>query len=414
MAFTSDIFASRAAYLGAKLKSKGLQEYTIEEFCKWHGGPELNCLALEYLMGCNVLNLARIYELWGKEGCYKSAFAHWLAGMYFTSKGAPCLYMETENKYEGSLALEVLNGMNAEQFFRLLPVDTVEKMESHLKDNIKWIKDITAKDVVTMLLMIVDSIGLPSEETNAKFEENGFHERERPVEALLLTKLFHALPGMMRDLPLLLIYINHEKKENIKMGGRDVIAAKRSGADGMKFGQTVSIHLSKREGKANKTENYNWVNLKLYKNSVNESGRDVDMMVIHRQKDVEGTNMHFNIDESDAFFLATNKDLPREALLNAGVCDVKTATDAGCYSDSITGIKNKPAGVIMAAIRSDAVKMKKMREVLGITIHKTVPELLADGWFKDKIAKPEAKAEVKPKAAVKSVPPPVAPKKEGV
>lgn len=196
------------------------------EFRAHQWGVKLPHLMLEYLFGLNVLPHPSLIEMAGLPGSCKSAFLQYLLGMY-AEYGFSSLLIETEGKMSSTL-LESILGENVD-LVSLIPgplmqeewqaelLQVLKLYRKHYATTLKDNKKTKGKTPIAAPLLIgLDSLGgSPSSDSMATVDKDGSAGRSFPIEALKNKRYFEQVPTRIRDLPLTLIYTNHEKPEGM-------------------------------------------------------------------------------------------------------------------------------------------------------------------------------------------------------
>lgn len=196
------------------------------EYRNYQWGVPLPHLMLEYLFGLNVIPYPALIEAAGLPGSCKSALLQYLLGVYAAQDFSAAM-IETEGKMSSTL-LESILGENAEKVFILpgpLPqeewqselLQMLKLYRKHFAASLKEYKKSKGKTPLMRPMLIgLDSLGgSPSLDSIATVDKEGSAGRSFPIEALKNKRFFEQVPTRLRDLPLTLIYTNHEKPEGM-------------------------------------------------------------------------------------------------------------------------------------------------------------------------------------------------------
>lgn len=196
------------------------------EYRNYQWGVPLPHLMLEYLFGLNVIPYPAMIEVAGLPGSCKSAFLQYLLGVY-ASKELSSAMIETEGKMSSTL-LESILGEDAEKVFIMPGPLMQEEWQAELLQILKlyrkhyvaslkeYAKSKGKTPLMAPMLIGLDSLGgSPSSDSMATVDKEGSAGRSFPIEALKNKRFFEQIPTRLRDLPLTLIYTNHEKPEGM-------------------------------------------------------------------------------------------------------------------------------------------------------------------------------------------------------
>ena len=196
------------------------------EYRNYQWGVPLPHLMLEYLFGLNVLPYPALIEMAGPPGSCKSAFLQYLLGVYAKQDFSAAM-IETEGKMSSTL-LESILGDEAEKVFIMPGPLAQEEWQTELLQMLKQYRKFYAQSLkdyqkskgksslMSPMLIGLDSLGgSPSNDSMATVDKEGSAGRSFPIEALKNKRFFEQVPTRLRDLPLTMIYTNHEKPEGM-------------------------------------------------------------------------------------------------------------------------------------------------------------------------------------------------------
>ena len=268
------------------------------EFHKYQWGVKLPYLMMEYLFGLNVLPHPAIIELAGPPKSCKSAFLQYLLWL-LASQDMGTVLIETEGKMSNTLLASILQKYQDRVIIvpgPLLQEEWQNEMLILLKLYRKWYvnsvneakknkgKDKETPTIKPMLIGLDSLGGAPSELSVDAVDKAGSANRAFPVEAFKNKVYFEQLPTRIRDLPLTVVYTNHEKSEGM--------ATKSFGPPGpkertSKGGQTPDFFCGLRlffeqatkmkEVRSNVFQQT--LTIEVYKNSFNASGARIPLVM---------------------------------------------------------------------------------------------------------------------------------------
>ena len=196
------------------------------EYRNYQWGVPLPHLMLEYLFGLNVLPYPALIEMAGPPGSCKSAFLQYLLGVYAKQDFSAAM-IETEGKMSSTL-LESILGDEAEKVFIMPGPLAQEEWQTELLQMLKQYRKFYAQSLkdyqkskgksplMSPMLIGLDSLGgSPSNDSMTTVDKEGSAGRSFPIEALKNKRFFEQVPTRLRDLPLTMIYTNHEKPEGM-------------------------------------------------------------------------------------------------------------------------------------------------------------------------------------------------------
>ena len=204
--------------------------FVASDWGKYQWGIPLPNLMMERMFGLNVVPYPAIMEFAGPPHSAKSAMLQYMFDV-FLQQGFNAAMLETEG---GKVSATLMESILKERLQRLVmypKCGTQEEWQDKMTMTLKAYRKAYAESVKAKeknpelrleepLLMGLDSLGAaPSMESVKSVDTAGGHsDRSFPVEALKNGRYFSQLPTRMRDLPITLIYTNHETHK-IEEGG---------------------------------------------------------------------------------------------------------------------------------------------------------------------------------------------------
>lgn len=192
-------------------------------------GVPLPHLMLERLLGLNVMPYPALIEMAGLPGSCKSAFLQYLLGVY-AAQGFSSLMLETEGKMSSTLLESILQenldkvsiipGPLMQEEWQGELLNILKLYRKHYADQLKEYTRTKGKTALALPMLIgLDSLGgSPSSDSMGAVDKEGSAGRSYPIEALKNKRYFEQVPTRIRDLPLTLIYTNHEKPGGMDEG----------------------------------------------------------------------------------------------------------------------------------------------------------------------------------------------------
>lgn len=218
--------------------------FMASDFSKYQWGVKIPHLMMEYLVGLNVIPMPTIIELAGMPGSCKSAFLQYLMSIY-AKADMMAMMLETEGKMSNTLldsflreyadrVLIDIGPMSQEQWMAEL-LNALKNYRKAYSDALDKYLSGKKKDIelLTPFLVGLDSLGgAASEETIETTDRDKSVGRSYPIEALKNSRFFSQLPVRMRDLPMTLVYTNHEQTRLTEQKGPFAVQAPRSSQGG--------------------------------------------------------------------------------------------------------------------------------------------------------------------------------------
>ena len=382
--FTFAKMQETAAMARAIAKSGAISS-GLEAVKRFYGGPDLGSIALEYLLSSNVLPLGIILQLFGPEGSGKSTLAADLLNRCFLANGGEANLIDTEQKINESLMRGIIGDAPLQDGrFTVSRAPVLEQAQTVLTTLAKELNRLThgAKkgEDPHMLGIALDSFRVASQATIEAVLKNGHASKNFAVEANLWRQYLGAFMSLLQYSPMTLIIVNHQVEKESPMGYGKVYDV--GGGLALKFYETYRIQVKTIRKVSKVNEVYSDLCLTTFKNSNGEAKNQVNPRIVYRSPTLEEGSVLVDWSVADAALLA-GPDIPRSKLASEGVCNVKETAKSGLYSDDTLDLKGVPISEITAAIYADADRMKKLREILGITVNHTLDELYEDGWFRE-------------------------------
>ncbi len=362
------------------------------DFHKYQWGVPIPHLMMEYLFGLNVIPHPCIIELAGLPRSCKSAFLQALLRL-FAEKSYGAIMIETEGKMSSTLLASFLEEylsqvaivpgpllqeewqtemLSTLKLYRKFYVDSLKAYEKAQKA-----KKSTDGIMVSPLLLCLDSLGgSPSQSSVDTVNKVGSADRAFPVEALKNKIFFEQLPTRIRDLPLTLVYTNHEKPEG--MGETKTFGPPAPKERKTKGGVTPDFFCGLRIffEQATKVQEVGGrfrqnLNLEVCKNSFNRSGTRIQLTMEWTTAIDTATNeltqhTQFLWNKALAQWLAPSYDgynYDREAVKKFLTVTRTSDVKYSCKELKLTDV---PPEVIGDAIEANAEIKNKLRPYMGI------------------------------------------------
>lgn len=212
-----------AKLINASQEKRGVSGAIVAgDWSKYQWGVKIPHLMMEYMFGLNVIPYPAIIEIAGTPGSCKSAFLQYLLKVFAEQTFAACM-IETEGKMSNTLLSSILQ--EHEKSVVLYPGVTNQEawqsimttiLREYRKYYVATLKDYQKNkgELAKPLLLELDSLGAaPSIDSINAINKEGSASRQFPVEALKNSKYFAQLPARIIDLPVTIIYSNHEMQK---------------------------------------------------------------------------------------------------------------------------------------------------------------------------------------------------------
>jgi RecA/RadA recombinase len=371
--------------LGAMLddvKASGddLAAFSIGEAHKLIAGVPLPGLAFEYLIQNNVWPLGRVSQVLGTEGSFKSQFSIELARI-FIEHGGGCWLGEHESKMSPDWISSTI-GWDRQESYKVQWCDSMDEWQKYLQEiarrNKRFMmgtKSEPGPGAVYPLLFVVDSImGKAMIETQERVESAGVAGRDFPLEAKSLTVFMRTFPQRIARWPFHFMMINHLRPKKVQ--GSNVPERDRAGGRGKEFQESFEIEMEKA-GKIVTTQHDGVrVKIKVYKNSLGITGRQIYVNLRWWQEDdpeKEGgwrQVTQWDWDEATVELLAGERGLPAEEKVRIrGILDLSASTKTRKASSKRIGVsKDNPVSwsEMGRLIHENTEVMQELRRAFGI------------------------------------------------
>jgi hypothetical protein len=410
-----------------------LENALIDQFCKMKNGSEYikdtqdtmnltygieippRYLALQFLIGIDVLPLERSITLTGKQGAGKSVFG-WFLSSFISGKGGYTGFVDAENKTTWDQVHGIYRGMGKPtadgNFWRVAP-KTQEDMFSDLTTISSTMTSVCAKTHIKNpktgklddnpsygipLLYYVDSLScLSSEDSAIKSLEKGEHVpgysgMKQAGNLTHYLKIF--VPHFVNKWPAILLAINHDKDDNKEGGAPPSGFAKKEiytpGGVHKDFMYSLWIQVSRANsiGKHGVGEKRQGFTLKTLKSCFSEQGRQIGLLMktvrdsyIDKESQEERTTITVDFDWERALvdILAggtvgwgSGESVVAASELNA-ILDITRESAAKCSSKTF-GLKDVSPSEVGAAIiarcEEDPEFYSKLKKILWINTKK--------------------------------------------
>lgn len=291
---------------GARDRRGASRAILATDFHKYQLGVRIPHLMMEYLFGLNVIPCACIIELAGLAKSCKSAFLQYLFRMY-ADLDYRSILIETEGKLSSTLlesflkdkmgTLFLLRGPLLQEEWQMEMLKVLKTYRSHYADALKaYTKG--KGELLKPYLIGLDSLGgSPSQASMDTVDKAGSADRSFPIEALKNKIFFEQLPTRLLDLPLTVIYTNHEKPEGMgeakRPGGFSAPPVRKSkgGATPDYFcGLRIFFEQATKPAEVRKGVYQQTLNLEVGKNSFNQFGTRLPLTMEWSEKIDPGTN----------------------------------------------------------------------------------------------------------------------------
>lgn len=336
-------------------------------------GVPLPSLALQYMFAVQNLPLGRFYGFRGKTQSFKSSMVFYLLRIIMEYGGATLL-VETENKASDTL----MEGLVGPELFKLMQMYKPNSVEE-AQDYITFALD-TYKKLVESRHLIYgvgwDSLrGTLSEATSKNISKAGHYEKTYSAEAHALSPYFAKLVEELNCWPVLLFFVQHEKKKMAEgFGGGTGNATSALGGDAPEFHSTVLTRSEVLKSPVRGAQlPYADLRFQTVKNNLGIKGRRCDVTLYFRREvdehaKVEDHIYEFDWDTADCNCLLSehleNKQQVKEVLALE-----EFKSQKGFYKCTDLGLDKATAKEVMEVLKSEehAERYDELRRRMHIT-----------------------------------------------
>lgn len=374
-----------SALLKTAADKNGSGAVVVADWAKQQFGVGIPHLMLEYLMGLNVIPYPAIIELAGPPGSCKSAFLQYLMRVYLEQMFGAVM-LETEGKMSGTLLNSILEeyasaavifpGLNTQELWQRTMTTVLKSYKKYYVDTLKQFQK-GKGELARPLLMGLDSLGAaPSEDSVDAISKTGAAERTFPVEALKNSRYFAQLPTRLRDLPVTIMYTNHEMKkisEGPQFGfGGPVERSTKGGATPDFFcGIRLFFEQASKPVEIKKGVFQQNLSIEVYKNSFNQKGNKISLTMewnkeIDPETNTEIQHTRFLWGKALVNYLAPNAPgfkYDRESVKKFLTVTRQSDTKFSCKE---LGITDENPEVLGNIIEQHEELVNKLRPYLGI------------------------------------------------
>ena len=374
-----------SALLKTAADKNGSGAVVVADWAKQQFGVGIPHLMLEYLMGLNVIPYPAIIELAGPPGSCKSAFLQYLMRVYLEQMFGAVM-LETEGKMSGTLLNSILEeyasaavifpGLNTQELWQRTMTTVLKSYKKYYVDTLKQFQK-GKGELARPLLMCLDSLGAaPSEDSVDAISKTGAAERTFPVEALKNSRYFAQLPTRLRDLPVTIMYTNHEMKkisEGPQFGfGGPVERSTKGGATPDFFcGIRLFFEQASKPVEIKKGVFQQNLSIEVYKNSFNQKGNKISLTMewnkeIDPETNTEIQHTRFLWGKALVNYLAPNAPgfkYDRESVKKFLTITRQSDTKFSCKE---LGITDENPEVLGNIIEQHEELINKLRPYLGI------------------------------------------------
>ena len=374
-----------AELLKTAANKNGTGAVVVADWAKQQYGVGISHLIMQYLFGLNVIPYPAIIELAGPPGSCKSAFLQYLMRLYLEQMFSAVM-LETEGKMSGTLLNSILEehaesaviypGLNTQELWQRTMTSVLKAYRKYYADTLKQFQK-GKGELARPLLLGLDSLGAaPSEDSVDAISKTGAAERTFPVEALKNSRYFAQLPTRLRDLPVTVIYTNHEMKkisEGPQFGfGGPVERSTKGGATPDFFcGIRLFFEQASKPVEIKKGVFQQNLAIEVYKNSFNQKGNRITLTMewskeIDQETNTEIQHTKFLWGKALVNYLAPNAPgfkYDREAVKKFLTVTRQSDTKFSCKELGISDMNPEELGNI---IESNTEIVDKLRPYLGI------------------------------------------------
>ena len=341
-------------------KKMGPGSYSGADHKDQQVGVPLPSLALEYLLGSNVLYLGALFGLAGPSQSFKSALAMEF-GKIIASMGGLNFLSETEG---GKISAPMMSSIYGDLLDRLdiRQAQSVEEAQQYLSFTSGYLKN-HFPDRNQLAGLFLDSLNGPAAtERSKKIEKDGYASRDFPVEALLWSKWFQSFAPKLTGWPIAMIFVNHKKLDI-----NNPRSFRHPGGDAQDFYSTVYMHIARVRTTEGADTIINHVKIATVKHSFMPPGRHINLPFV---LDKPTKHMGFDWGHSTAALLVDEKLAPRvKEVIKVTTSSKSMSALTRVFSCKRLRANNVSGAELGAAIHADDELMKELREVLYIHIN---------------------------------------------
>ena len=346
-----------AAYRAVATKKMGPGSYSGADHKDRQVGVPLPSLALEYLLGSNVLYLGAAFGLAGPSQSFKSALALEL-GKIIASRGGLNFLSETEGgKISAPMMSAIYGGLIERLDIRL--AQSVEEAQQYLSFTAGYLKN-TFPDRDQLAGIFLDSLNGPAaSERSEKIEKDGYASRDFPIEAMLWSKWFQSFVPKLTGWPITMIFVNHKKLDitNPK-------SFRHPGGDAQDFYSTVYMHVARVRTNDGADTIVNHIRVATVKHSFMPPGRRIDLPFV---LDKQTTQMGFDWGHSTAALLVDEKRAPAlKDIIKVTTSSKSMTALTRTFSCKRLKMNSVSGAELGAAVHADEELMDELRAALYI------------------------------------------------
>lgn len=323
-----------------------------------HVGVPLPALSLEYLFSNSTLCLGASYGIAGPPSSYKSSLALEL-GRLLASYNSINALSETEGGKIADQIIESIYGSLSNRL-RMRLCHSVEDAQAYLTYSLNWLMT-NYPDRDQLMGLVVDSLnGADSKETDEQMEKDGHAIRGFPVEALLWTRWFKKYASKLHGWPVVLIFVNHLKKNMDGQGYR------HPGGDAQDFYATVYLHVNAVRNNQGQGKELTQLRMRVAKNSFGQKHREINTVF-----EVSPGVMRFDWEHSTADLLTLDKIRTRvKPVITVTSTSASLTAMTRTFSCKRLGLVGVSGSELGAAVHADQTLMSELREILGIRVNR--------------------------------------------
>jgi len=333
-------------------------------------GMPIPSLALQYMIGVENLPFGRFYGFSGPPQSMKSSMCYWML-RNIMEQGGLGLLVETERKVSDTL-MEGIIGRFLKQLL-LFNATTLEQAQDMINNAFAFYKKNVPERHIPYGLCWDSLRGVLSEQTSKKINaEGGHYTKQYSNEAHAISPFFAKMVEDLSFWPMILFFVQHEKKKQETNGGSNAPQRTQLGGDAPKFHSTVlfrcNITQGVKEGAANPYAN---VQFKTLKNNLGLLGKRVGVTIHFNQRTTdEGRQVHnywFDWAKADCDML-TGEKLANKPGVKSVLNLEEHSSNKGYYRCPELGTKKSTANEIRIMMRApeNAQLMTNLRHELRI------------------------------------------------
>lgn len=227
--------------------------FIASDSARFATGIPLKELSLMYLLGLNILPLAKCLGVAGKAGSCKSAFGFDLVRRVCEYNGYAAMQETEAGKVSEVLVRSIIQDKYIDAHrFSITPCASIDQVQGALLKYTEGFKHNDPGASIPMMFLVDSLTGSDTDEAIEKLDRDGSTGRGFAIGALSWSTFFKMYPQKLVGWPIGLVYINHMKESPPPPGQGHLPNKKRTpGGDSQWFHASIYIYTAViKEGRA--------------------------------------------------------------------------------------------------------------------------------------------------------------------